>query len=202
MIVKIRAIEYNAWASVIKYITDGLLLVANDYDIGGKSIVVMPSYPKDMTTLVKPSIIVQKIHTSQSSVDLGHGFIGQHLDKTDGDRYIDVYSTTHDMIYQIDVNGSSNIECSIITSAVAEGVFDASGPIPLYDFITDENNPPIVGRIDLTGNIEITPMSSNDYQDYINIVRLQCEIVRTKVPNDGMVDLSKGIEITSKLVIE
>lgn len=200
MIAKIKGIEYNAWASIINHISDGLLSVADEYGIGGKSIVVMPSYPKDMTTLVKPSIIVQKIHTSQYDVGLGNGFVGQHLDKTDGDQYMDVYGTAHNMIYQLDINGMSNIDCSIITSAVAEGILDSKDPIDLYDFIEDAKNPPIVGRIDLTGDVEVTPMSSNENQDYVNIIRMQCEIIRTKVPDGDVVDLRKPFQYLAHII--
>lgn len=194
MLIKIKSVEINAWSSIIKHILDTLPLVYNDYNLNGKNIQVVPSYPKDLTKFSKPSIIVQKIHTSQSDTGFGRGYMGQHYD-SDENLYVDVYGEDHTMIYQINVEATNNSERDNITSALCECIFDEFRHFDLCDFVADKNNPPIIGNIDRVGDIEVTPLSSNENQDYSCIIRLTFNVVRTIVPNDDIVDLSKPINI-------
>jgi hypothetical protein len=106
------AIEYNTWMSVMSYIGTQLPLVAGEFGLSGISVDIIPSYPRDLTKFRKPSIIVQKIHTSKNKMAFGN-FIGQYLDDV-GNQY-DVSGIEHDMIYQINAVGDSNSQCSLLT---------------------------------------------------------------------------------------
>lgn len=194
MIIKIKSIEMNTWSSIIKHIMDILPMVYNDYNLNGKTIDVLPSYPKDLTKFTKPSIIVQRIHTSQSDTGFGMGYMGQHYDN-DENMYVDVYGENHTMIYQINVEANSNTELCHIISALCECVFDQFRSFNLYDFMGNRNDPQIIGNIDRVGNIDVTPLSGNDNNDYSSIIRITFNVVRTIVPSDNMVDLSKPINI-------
>lgn len=199
-----KSIEYNAWMSLMEYIGGRIPEVGAEYGLSGVTIDVIPAYPRDLTKLNKPSIIVQRIHTSQEDVGIG-GTLGTY---SDGTGEYDVYGKVHNIIYQINVDSDSNTELSKLTSMLCEGILGRT-MVGIYDevisimnYTVSLDNPPVIGRMDIIGDIDITPLSSNVNNDYIDMIRVEMETVQSIVDmSQGMIDLSKDIKWTQHIII-
>jgi hypothetical protein len=204
-----RAIEYNIWNTVIKLLTDKLPTVLSEYDINTNSPVdVLPAYPRDLTDMRKPSIIVRKVDTSQYKMSLD-GFIGQYLDGTTNTLY-DIKGIGHNSMIQFDVVADSNIQSSLLISIISEEVLNAillsdidRGKFTLYDFTVDVNNPQPIGIVTILNTSDITGLSGSDRNhDYTNIIRSEFNVVQTIVPAQEFVDLSKWIKQKQTIYIK
>lgn len=185
-----KAVEFNVWMSIIKLIADHM----NDSSISKYNIAitgndVKPSFPRDLTKFKKPSIIIQKVDTIQSSLCFG-GFAGQYHD-IDADTYVDTVGTKHLSTFQIDVFGDTNTQCSLLTSIVCEDILGTMNTIPIYDFTSNFSNPTLMGYGTLLNDIEITNLDSNDNNDYRNAIRLDINVVQVAAPEQDIIDLSR-----------
>ena len=59
-----KAIEYNLFMTMIKLLMDRVPEIAKEYNIKGKEIPILPTYPSDLTAIQKPSIIMMKFVTN------------------------------------------------------------------------------------------------------------------------------------------
>lgn len=204
MIKKMRAIEYNILMTIIKLFSDRLPDVANSYGIRNMSIPVLPSYPKNLTDMKKPSIIVRKVDMRQSKIGLG-SVLGQYYDG-DSNRYFDVMGKRHDIMLQFDIVAGNNTDRALFESILSDGIIDQiryeeNGRFPLYDFTYDYKNPEDMGHVTLIGDTSIRDINDPDSnnQEYIGIIRHNFSIIQTIIPNQEYVDLSKWIKQTYKI---
>lgn len=201
---KMRAIEYNTLKTMIKLLSDRLPSIIKEYNIKCADIPVLPSYPANLTSLIKPSIIVRKVSTRQSKIGLGN-VLGQYFDK-ELNGYVDVLGKYHDIMIQFDIVAGNNAHRSLLESIITDDIFNKiscseDGKFTLYDFTVDNENPTEMGNIQLideplTDNLFDKKATNNDY---IGIIRQNFAIVQTIVPNQEYVDLSKWIKQTYKI---
>ena len=206
MIQKIKAIEYNAWMSVLAFLAEQVATYSPSYGLAGRTIEILPAYPKDMTKFKKPSIVVQKIHTSKADMGFA-GYMGQYNDEG---TLRDVKGRMYDMIMQIDVSGDSNTDTSLLSSMLYEEIFDrvtyADGEegqlqIPLFDYTNGISDPQEVGRISIVNDVDVMPMSSNLNDDYKNILRITFRVVQPIINmNSEVIDLTKPMKYTYKII--
>ena len=198
---KMRSIEYNILRSVIKLIIDSMPIAKQEYNIHN-DIKVVPSYPRDITNMYKPSIIVRKVDTNQSKVSIDN-FIGQLYDSS-SECYSDVSGILHTMMLQFDILSNGNIQNSIISSILSEDIINNiiindHGRFPLYDFTIDAKNPSIIGNILMTDPCSIVNVVSevgapNLNNDYIGVIRQEFVVLQEVIPKQEYVDLSKWIK--------
>lgn len=204
MIKTMRAIEYNLLMTVIKLLSDRIPDIAKEYNMSGIDIHVLPSYPKDLTDLKKPSIIVRKVDTRQSKIGLGN-VLGQYFSK-ELNGYMDVNGKIHNTLLQIDIIASNNTQRSILESMVSDDIFNMisyneCGRFGLYDFTLDINNPDNIGCVKLIGDPSIADLSDSETTnlEYIGVIRHNFSILQTIVPKQEYVDLSKWIKQSYKI---
>jgi hypothetical protein len=176
--------------------------VAGSYGITDLSIPVLPSYPRDLSKFVKPSIIIQKVDTKKSNICFG-GFIGQYTDD-DTDTTMDVSSINNAMTLQINIDADSNTQCSLFSSIVSEDILmgiriSDGGEFPLYDYIVDSKHPTLMGKCKIIGDIDVANLSGNENNDYINFIRIDISTLQVIVPNQEFVNLGKGIKYTQTI---
>lgn len=209
---KIRAIDYNVMMSLIKLFADRLPDLMKDYGVNNElSIDILPAYPRDLTKLNMPSIIVRKVSNEQSKVSMDN-FIGQYYEKS-SNTLIDVKAIRYDLLYQFDVIASNNSQVMGISSIINEGIFDnilinEKGYISLYDFIDDIENPQEVGTICMIGvprevNLSSWRISVQEptINEHASLIRQEFALIQTFVPKQEFVDLSLWIKqhITVKI---
>lgn len=189
------AVEYNGWMSILDFITEQTQLLANTYGIKNETIHVIPSYPRDLTKFKKPAIIVQKIQTIPRNIGFG-SVLGMYTDD-EGNPY-DVKGRLHHLMYQINIDARNNNQCSLMTSMVAEGMFlrasDADDPTTILfkDFLGDKENPEIQGEISLYGEMNIIPLSSNNNNDYMQMIRVDLGVIQHVINTEQeIIDLSR-----------
>lgn len=205
MLRRMQSIEYNAFMSIMKFLNDniGTLVTEYGYNIG-REIEIKPSYPRDLSKLFKPSIIVRKVDISQYKLGIGGGYIGQHYDKSSNTR-TDVYGILHCIEYQFDTCCESNTQMFIVESLIHDlfnNISCTGARFPLYDFTADANNPVEMGHMTIMRAPLSTPlMSDNTNNDYISSTRITFSIVQTIVPKQEYVDLSKWIKQSFKIKI-
>ena len=68
MIDKIRCIDYNILMTLIKLFSDKIPDITSLYNLNNISIDILPSYPRDLSKFNKPSIIIQKVATTQGAI--------------------------------------------------------------------------------------------------------------------------------------
>lgn len=206
-----KAIEYNVWMSMITMIGNRMRNIYQEYGItgvNGKTLSVLPSYPRNLTDFIKPSIIIQKVGTTQSGIGFG-GFIGQYHDET-LDTLSDVYGVEHEMTFQIDINADSNTQCALLTAAVSEGVINninicERGEFQLYDYTADVTNPTDMGICKIMSDIDIVNLDDSKYNkynnnnDYISAIRLDMSVIQTVIPVQEYVDLRKWVKISQTI---
>lgn len=203
---KMHAIEYNLMMTMLKLLTDNMPGILSEYNFNSK-IDIKPSYPRDISKMEKPSIIVRKVQTDQYKIGMGN-VLGQIFD---GDTYNDVSGICHDIMVQFDVVANGNTQMYLITSMLAEDLFNniimfESGKMQLYDFTADVNNPTKMGVITVSDppNISYIPdgiTRPNLNDDYISAVRLVFTVIQEIIPKQEYVDLSKWIKIKQSISI-
>lgn len=205
-IYNMRAIEYNFMMTILKLLNDRLPSIANEYGIRNTAIPILPAYPANLTDIEKPSIIVRKVDTDQYKVGIGN-VLGQYYDP-ELRGYVDVVGKYHKPLLQFDVVAGNNTEKLLYESMILDGIFNQisfneNGIIDFYDFITDINNPQLVGNAKLIGDPTITYLddteSTND--NYIGIIRHKFSIIQTVIPIQEYVDLSKWMKQTYKIKV-
>jgi len=214
MFKKITAIQYNWLMSMIDYITTSIPKYAPKYGLSGVTIGVLPAYPKDLTKLIKPSIIVQRVNATVSDVGMGN-VLGAYTDD-DGSIY-DVYGKKHEIRTQLDVIGDSRYTGTLIASILSEQSFNNvvnydydDRYIPLCDYVSNPGTPDKVGTISIFGDIDmvdLSPVTINEEvnggdDNYRSVVRFQCRIIQPFVDDDpSMVDLSKPLKWQRKIIL-
>lgn len=210
-ITKMIAIEYNMWMSIIKLIEDTIKSSSVEYDgyRNIRDIPVLPAYPRNLSKFEKPSIIVQKVGTSNTPL-CSNGFIGQYYDELI-DAYLDVFAVNYESTYQIDVCGDSNTQRSLMTALITDELlnkvrFKNNGQIEVYNYALSLNNPQLMGYAKLdpiidTQNLDRKYRSDNEYKlynyDYTTAIRFDVSMLQVTIPEDqDLVDLSKWIKIT------
>lgn len=205
------AIEYNMWMSIIKLIEDTIKSSSVEYDgyRNIRDIPVLPAYPRNLSKFEKPSIIVQKVGTSNTPL-CSNGFIGQYYDELI-DAYLDVFAVNYESTYQIDVCGDSNTQRSLMTALITDELlnkvrFKNNGQIEVYNYALSLNNPQLMGYAKLdpiidTQNLDRKYRSDNEYKlynyDYTTAIRFDVSMLQVTIPEDqDLVDLSKWIKIT------
>jgi hypothetical protein len=211
-IVKMMAIEYNMWMSIIKLIDDTIKSLTVTYDGFGDitSIPVLPAYPKDLTTFTKPSIIIQKVSTDNAPLCFG-GFLGQYHDN---DADLDVFGVNYESTYQIDVCGDSNTQRSLITAILTDELFNhirfnSNCQIGIYNYAMSLKAPQLMGYAKLDTNIDVQNLdkkyrSDNEYKlynyDYTTAIRFDISMLQVIVPdNQKLVDLTKPIKVNQRV---
>lgn len=204
---RMHAIEYNLLMTLLKLMSDSMPVLLREYNVCDK-IDVQPSYPRDLTSMSKPSIIIRKVSTDQYKLGLGN-VLGQLLE--DG-CYKDVSGMFHDIMVQFDVVSNSNTQCTQLTSILSEDVFNdiiinSCGKFQLYDFTKDVNRPTKMGVVTIASepNVSYIPdgiTRPNLNNDYISAVRLTFTIVQEIMPKQEYVDLYKWIKISQTIKVK
>lgn len=209
---KIRAVEYNSMMSMMKLLRDRLPSLMVDYGVSKKLCVnILPSYPRDLTKLRMPAIIIRKVDNVQSKVSLD-GFIGQYYDVYDNS-LTDVKAVRHDICFQFDILAANNAQTMGLESMITEGIFDQillweKGYITFYDFIEDVEHPVDVGTLCMIGapsEVNLSTWRISVQEPTINehavLVRQNLALIQTIVPKQDYVDLSLWIKqhITLKI---
>jgi hypothetical protein len=206
--VKMRAIEYNLWMTLLKLMTDRLPAIVQGYNIKYSRLDVLPAYPRDLTDINKPSIIVRKVGTSQYKISMD-GFIGQSYDEATS-TYTDVKGVGHDSTIQFDIVADSNTQSTLLASIISEEILNDillsdidRGKFTLYDFTVDDANPTPMGLVTIIDTSDITnfKIAPNKNNDYVSAIRSRFDILQTIVPTQEYVDLSKWIKVTQTINI-
>lgn len=203
---KMHAIEYNTLMTLLKLLTDRLPPILKEYN-GIGDVHIEPSYPRDLTDMIKPSIIVRKIDTEQYKLGMGN-VIGQLFEDN---TYSDMVGIGYDISVQFDIVANSNTQNLLMSSVLCEDILNdiiinESGRIQLYDFTNDINNPTEMGVVTVRDvpNVVYIPDSlsrPNLNKDYISATRLQFTIVQEIKPKQDYVDLDKWLKITQTIRI-
>lgn len=213
-LLKMMAIEYNMWMSIIKLIDSAIKSSSTIYDgfNNDKDIPILPAYPRNLTTFKKPSIIVQKVGTDNAPICFG-GFIGQYHDKQNNAN-LDVFGVNYESTYQIDVCGDSNTQRSLMTAIITDDLFNNirfmdNGQIMIYNYALSLDNPQFMGYAKLDQNIDVQNLdkkyrSDNEYKlynyDYTTAIRFDISMLQVIIPdNQSLVDLTKPIKINQRI---
>lgn len=205
MISKMRAVDYNLLMTILKLFTDRVQAVASEYGIT-KDIKIEPSYPRDLSSLYKPSIIVRKVDVSQSKIAMGN-FIGQIFSDS---TYSDVSGLRSDIMLQFDVVTGGNIEMDILATIVMDDILNDiiishSGSMTLYNFLDDVDNPTILGKAKLLEPCDRTNIPDGVKRpsldnEYVCAIRQTFSIIQTFIPDQEYVDLSKWMKQSITIV--
>lgn len=203
-IYNMKAIEYNLLKTVIKMLTERLPDLLVEYGFKHKNIQIAPSYPTDLTKIVKPSIIVRKVDTVQRKVGFGD-IAGHYYDEADV--FNEVKGRFHCIMVQFDVVTANNTDRELLKAIISEGIINRIqmqelNAIGLRDF-TQENNPE-VGVVKLDGECFITDLTDTNPTDtrYFGVIRQMFTVIQTIIPEyDEYVDLTKWIKQTYTITI-
>lgn len=198
---RVRSIEYNSLMSIMKLLADRLPDLMRDYGVDKRLVLdIIPAYPRDLTRLNMPSVIVRRVENVQSKVALD-GFIGQLYDSGDNSLN-DIKAVKHNLTIQFDVLAATNTQSAGIVGMISEGIFDTimlweSGYVPFFDFTTDRNNPVECGTLCMIGaprGVNLSSWRISVQEPTINehamLLRQEFSIIQTIVPKTEYVDLS------------
>lgn len=202
---KIHAIEYNSLMSIMRLFEERIPPLMIDYGLREDFVIdVLPAYPRDLTKLKMPSIIVRKVDNNHRKISLD-GFIGQYYDKDDNS-LTDIKAIRHDICFQFDILAATNTQVMGLEGMLSEGIFDQillweKGWIPFYNFIPDNENPEEVGTLCMIGapkEVNLSTWRISVQEPTINehavLLRQNMSIIQTIVPKQEYVDLSKWIK--------
>lgn len=199
MFQKMKAIEYNTLMTLLYTLGVSIELHVAEYGMTGQ-IDVIPSYPRDISKLRKPSIIVRKVGGVQAPIGFG-SFLGQFFNADDSALY-DVNGTSYDSTIQLDVCTDDNGSNLMIISLLTDEIFIKTHELKLYDFTADINAPVEMGVIKLLGEVSVTSVEeSNLNNDYISAVRFDINVIQATIPDQEFVDLSKWLKQSYKITL-
>lgn len=212
MITTVKALDYNIVRSLIKLMSDTVPGKLADYGLGGLTINVLPSYPRDLSKYKKPSIIVQKVGSSGQVLGFGNGFAGQHFD-AGTNTLSDIYGTRDDHDIQIDTASDNNTQCQSLSSLIRDEVLlnikYYGNRIDILDFTASEDDPQPMALAKISTEFD-TAYFSNQYlsmtdRDYINhnyasIIRFGLLTTQLMCPAQEYVDLNKWIKVTGTII--
>jgi len=189
-----KAMEYNTWMTILEYVTSCVETYGSDY-ITGINVEVKPSYPKNITDINKPAIIVQKVTSKEKKMSLGN-FIGQYFD-ADTDTLVDVDGKMYTTFFDFILMTNGNVEKSLLTDLIIEKILSVVR-LELKDY-TDPLKP-VMGSLTLSDtDIDVTHLSANDLEDYGVMIMVKFSSIRHTVPAQETVDLSKLIKWTQTI---
>ena len=199
MITPMKYIDFNTWMTIIA-LTKSVMRTANITQIiNVPKEQILPEYPRDLTKLKKPSIIIQKVADDISTPCFSNGFLGQAYDVA-SDTYYDVFGRRHFITLQYDVIADSNSENAIIESILTDDVLCLGGKdIMIYDFVTSLTAPPILGTAKLKHDLDIIPIDATENNNYRTTIRFYLEVLQAVIPPQEYVDLSKWIKISQRV---
>ena len=196
---RMHAIEYNVMMTLLKLLTDRLPDILKEYNLG--EVRIDPAYPRDLTNMIKPSIIVRRVDTNQFKIGMGN-VLGQIFE--DGG-YSDMFGIGHEMMVQFDTVANSNSQNMILSSILCDDIFNDilinhSGRFQLYDFTKNVNDPTEMGVVTISDIPTIVYIPDgitrpNLNNDYISATRLTFTIIQEIKPKQDYVDLSKWLKI-------
>lgn len=196
---RMHSIEYNVMMTLLKLLTDRLPNILKEYNLS--EVRIDPSYPRDLTDIVKPSIIVRRVDTNQFKIGMGN-VLGQLFEDN---TYSDMLGIGHEIMVQFDTVANSNSQNMILSSILGEDIFNdiifnESGKFQLYDFTKDVNNPTEMGVVTICSEPQIVYIPDgitrpNLNNDYISATRLTFTIIQEIKPKQDYVDLSKWLKI-------
>lgn len=195
-------VDYNMWCSLIEFLEANLPSTLQGISDMPSKIQVLPSYPKHLMKFTKPSVIVQKIYATAEDIGMG-GVLGQHTNDLHETR--DVIGKVHSVMYQMTVEGDSNYQASVLTSAIVailhsntEGAYSTATRIPLKDHT--QSLKPVIGNMTRYGNVDITPLSVDEDKDYAVSIRATFNVVQAIIDTEQqLVDFRKPIKWVIKL---
>ena len=186
--------------TLLKLLTDRLPPILKEYNIN-TDVHIEPSYPRDLTNMFKPSIIVRRVDTERYKLGMGN-VLGQLFEKN---IYSDMTGIMHDIMIQFDIIANGNTHNLLLTSILGENIFEDiiindGGKIQLYDFTKDINSPSEMGVITVRGVPNVTYIQDGTLKpslnnDYISATRLTFTIIQEIKPNQDYVDLDRWIKI-------
>ena len=201
-----HAIEYNTMMTLLKLLTDRLPGILKEYNLG--EVEIKPAYPRDLSNMFKPSIIVRRVETTQCKIGMGNVLGMLFEDNT----YSDMSGIKHGIMVQFDVVTNSNTQNMLLASILTEDIFNdiiinESGRFQLYDFTKDINNPTEMGVVTIYDEPSITYIPDgitrpNLNNDYISASRLTFAIIQEIKPKQEYVDLGKWIKITQTIRVK
>lgn len=203
-----HAMEYNVFMTLLKLLNDRMPEILREYNLHD-DIHIEPAYPRDITNMFKPSIIMRRVDTVQSKVGLGN-VLGQLFDEG---IWKDVSGIEHEFLMQFDTICNSNIQNMMIVSMLKEDVFNditinSAGKIQLLDFTGDENNPTEMGVLTMLDLPQIVHFQYDDLgrptlnNDYKSVIRVTFTVIQEILPKQEYVDLSKWIKIHQTIKIK
>lgn len=214
MLPKMTCMQYNMWCSIIRVLQDELphrLSNITKY----KEIPVLPTYPKLEKKSI-PSIIVQPIFTSSTSIGMG-GTLGQYSDiedysvdsGIDGDtieHIYDVYGKLWKAKYNIFVLADNNFDRAIISDMIEDVISNPIGNeiykethIPLRAF--HNNTEDEIGNMKRLGNITnvMNAVEDDNYDEFITATFVAIQSIIDE--NQGYINLRKRIKQKFKIII-
>lgn len=205
---KMHAIEYNVFMTLLKLLKDKMPEVLQAYNFND-DIHIEPAYPRDITNMFKPSIIMRRVDTVQSKVGLGN-VLGMIFDQG---IWKDVTGIEHEFLMQFDTVCNGNIQNLMVVSMLKEEVFNdivinQAGKIQLLDFTANENNPTEMGVLTLIDLPQIVHFQYDDLarptlnNDYKSVIRVTFTVIQEILPKQEYVDLSKWIKIHQTIKIK
>lgn len=205
---RMHAIEYNTFMTLLKLLSDRMPPILKEYNMSD-DIHIQPAYPRDITSMHKPSIIVRRVDAEQYKIGMGN-VLGQLFDEG---IYKDVSGIKHAIMMQFDIVANSNTQNLLLQDIMMEDIFDdiiinESGTIQLLDFTKSEKNPTNMGVITIYDTPRVISFQYDDLarptlnNDYKSMMRLMFIIVQEILPKQRYVDLSKWIRIKQTIKVK
>lgn len=205
---KMHAIEYNVLMTLLKLLGDKMPKILQEYNLHD-DIHIEPEYPRDITNMFKPSIIMRRVDTVQSKIGFSN-ILGMIFDQK---MWKDVYGIEHEFLMQFDTVCNSNTQNLLIVSMLKEDVFNdivinQAGRIQLLDFTGNEQNPTEMGVLKIMDLPQIVHFQYDDLgrptlnNDYKSVIRVTFTVIQEILPEQEYVDLSKWIKIHQTIKIK
>lgn len=205
---RMHAIEYNVYMTLLKLLNDKMPEVLQAYNFND-DIHIEPAYPRDITNMFKPSIIMRRVDTVQSKVGFGN-VLGMLFDQG---IWKDVTGIEHEFLIQFDTVCNGNIQNLMVVSMLKEDIFNdivinQAGRIQLLDFTVNEKNPTEMGVLKIMDLPQIVHFQYDDLarptlnNDYKSVIRVTFTVIQEILPKQEYVDLSKWIKIHQTIKIK
>ena len=184
------ALSLNFFMTIVNKVQTLVPIVAEEINYN-KTIQVITEYPKDLTKLKSPCIVIRHINDDDDQI-LQEGKVPIVYDEDESTVELDTYSMKVNFYMQFDCCGGTKLD-RLMLKCIIQTCFIRMQRFPLLDFTQDLSNP-----VSCKMNEEIRKRgeytcwnSTHDELNYIAIYRQNFYVKMMIVPYDEIVNLDK-----------
>lgn len=186
------AFEFNMFMSILYYFKQVFPTICTQYGVynGGQDVKIITEYPRDLKTLVMPTIVVRQVTTDELEITSG-GMLGvKETQQGEVEVEFDLYYRERTMNVQFDLCSATKRDRLLLKSIISDTLIKM-GRMTMKNFMSTAQTVPdmTLGEMIKNDNDGYTRNITHDDIQYLSVTRTTFSAKEYFVPYPDLVDL-------------